>query len=424
MKICVIGLGYVGLPLALEFAKKYPVIGFDIKNQRIDQLKKGIDNTLEIEMKDSQHLVMHNWEASSQQGIYFTHNPQYMALANVYIVTVPTPIDKNNKPDLSPLKSACESIAKVLKPKDLVIFESTVFPGATDEVCIPILEKQSRLQLNTDFFVGYSPERTNVGDKNHQFHNTIKITSGSNPQAAQMVDDLYQSVLENGTYLAPSIQVAEAAKIIENAQRDINIAFVNELSKIFNLLKIDTHEVLKAASTKWNFINFKPGLVGGHCIGVDPYYLAHKAMEVGYHPEIILAGRRLNDGMGEYVAAQLVKLMSQQQLELQTAKVLVLGLSFKENCTDVRNSKAFDIIKSLQEYNIKVQAYDPWVDAQEVQIAYNFKVEAQIPQQAYDAIVVAVQHQEFELLDLASYSHESTVIYDVKGFLPNYTKRL
>lgn len=424
-KIAVIGLGYVGLPLARLFATRFPVVGFDINSQRIAELQSGHDLTLEVESDLLQSvLVAHNpllntGEGSdASKGLFCTADLEAIKEANVYIVTVPTPVDQENKPDLTPLYKASETVGKVLKKGDLVIYESTVYPGATEEECVPILERISGLTFNTDFFAGYSPERINPGDKEHTVEKILKVTAGSTPEIGAKVDALYAAVIEAGTHLAPTIKVAEAAKVIENSQRDINIAFVNELAKIFNLMEIDTHEVLKAAGTKWNFLPFKPGLVGGHCIGVDPYYLAQKAQQLGYHPEIILAGRRMNDSMGSYVASQVVKAMIKKNIPVKDAELLMLGITFKENCPDVRNTKIVDLVESLQDYGIKVTLYDPWANPQEVQREYGLHCDSEInSDRQYDAIVLGVAHQEFLRMDLEPLKKENAVVYDVKGVL-------
>jgi UDP-N-acetyl-D-galactosamine dehydrogenase len=414
-KIAIIGLGYVGLPLARLFATKFPVIGFDINLKRVDELKKGIDDTLEIEKEVLQKVIVES--PSSKNGLYFTANLTEIENCNCYIVTVPTPVDKNNKPDLTPLIKASESVASVLKKNDVVIYESTVYPGATEEICVPILEANSGLIFNKDFFVGYSPERINPGDKEHTVDKILKVTSGSTPEIGIEVNELYASIITAGTHLAPTIKVAEAAKVIENSQRDINIAFVNELAKIFNILNIDTQEVLKAASTKWNFLPFKPGLVGGHCIGVDPYYLAQKAQEVGYHPEIILAGRRVNDSMGLFVASEVIKLLVKNNVEIKKAKVLVLGITFKENCPDVRNTKVIDVIKNLQDFGSEVTVYDPWANSLEVKSEYHIETVREMPQNKFDGIVLAVAHREFLTIDFEKHLKNNGIIYDVKGVL-------
>lgn len=415
VKIAIIGLGYVGLPLARLFATKYPTVGFDINSHRIAELKKGIDSTLEVEEELLKSVLV---ETSTQEnGLYITDQLDELKDCNYYIVTVPTPVDKNNRPDLTPLYKASETVGKVLSKGDIVIYESTVYPGATEEDCIPIVEKVSGLKFNEDFFAGYSPERINPGDKEHTVEKILKVTSGSTPEVGKKVNDLYASVITAGTHLAPTIKVAEAAKVIENSQRDINIAFVNELAKIFNLMDIDTHAVLEAAGTKWNFLPFKPGLVGGHCIGVDPYYLAQKAQEHGYHPEIILAGRRLNDSMGEYVASQVVKCLIKKGIKVNGSEILMLGVTFKENCPDVRNTKIVDVIEALEEYSIKVTTYDPWASPKEVEHEYGIQSTDQIPTQKFDAIVLGVSHQEFRDLNLNNLRKEKSIIYDVKGVL-------
>ena len=415
-RIGIIGLGYVGLPLAVEFAKKYAVVGFDIDQNRINQLRQNQDLTLEVS-DDELSLVNVSSpnELNSSFGLWTTNKVEDIVDCNFYIVTVPTPVDKNNRPVLTPLIKASETVGKVLKKGDYVVYESTVYPGATEEDCLPILEKTSGLKFNEDFYLGYSPERINPGDKEHTVTKIKKVTSGSTPQAGQIIDQVYRSIITAGTHLAPTIKVAEAAKVIENAQRDINIAFVNELAKIFNKLDIDTHAVLEAAGTKWNFLPFKPGLVGGHCIGVDPYYLAQKSQEVGYLPEIILAGRRLNDGMGIYVASEVVKLMIKKSLPIKGAKVLMLGITFKENCPDIRNSRAIDVFKELESYGIEVSVNDPWAD--EAEVNHEFGVELTELGTGFDAVVLTVSHQEFLALDIKSLVKENGVVYDVKGVL-------
>ena len=493
-KIAIIGLGYVGLPLARLFATKYPVVGFDINQQRIAELNAGNDFTLEVEedllksvlvtvnpfviasaSEESHSEGMRSPSATGKQdgsnthhptpntphptpitqqtGLYCTHELSDIADANVYIITVPTPVDKNNKPDLTPLYKASETVGKVLKKGDIVIYESTVYPGATEEECIPVLEKVSGLKFNTDFFAGYSPERINPGDKEHTVEKILKVTSGSTPETGKMVDDLYKSVITAGTHLAPTIKVAEAAKVIENSQRDINIAFVNELAKIFNLMDINTHDVLEAAGTKWNFLPFKPGLVGGHCIGVDPYYLAQKAQELGYHPEIILAGRRLNDSMGSYVASQVVKAMIKKNIAINGAKVLMLGITFKETCPDVRNTKIVDVVAALKDYGIHVTIYDPWAKPAEVLHEYGLECLNELPgghcdppkaekqslsaakqesahqhispsTHQYDAVVLGVAHHEFLNLDLRLNLKSDGIVYDVKGILKHADSKL
>jgi UDP-N-acetyl-D-glucosamine/UDP-N-acetyl-D-galactosamine dehydrogenase len=415
MKIAIIGLGYVGLPLARLFATKYNVVGFDINQNRIQELNNGVDVTLEVDTETLKNVLKQN--DSDQNGLYCSANIEDIKDCNYYIVTVPTPVDKNNRPDLTPLYKSSETVGKVLKKGDIVIYESTVYPGVTEEECIPVLERVSGLQFNIDFFAGYSPERINPGDKEHTVEKILKVTSGSTPEIGQKVDALYKSVITAGTHLAPTIKVAEAAKVIENSQRDINIAFVNELAKIFNLLEIDTHDVLAAAGTKWNFLPFKPGLVGGHCIGVDPYYLAQKAQEKGYHPEIILAGRRLNDSMGEYVASQVVKLMIKRGISINGASLLMLGFTFKENCPDVRNTKIVDVVTALEDYGIKVTIYDPWAKPEEVQHEYNLKTTVTLPSETFDALVLGVAHKEFLTVDFAKLKKENSILFDVKGIL-------
>ena len=421
-KIAVIGLGYVGLPLAVEFAKKYPTIGFDINASRVNQLMAGHDYTLEVEDTDlQQEIVSDPMTAESKgRGLFCTTAVGDIESANFYIVTVPTPTDKNKRPVLTPLIKASESVGKVLKKGDYVIYESTVYPGVTEDECVPVLEEASGLKLNQDFFVGYSPERINPGDKEHTVTKILKVTSGSTPQAAEVIDALYNEVITAGTHLAPSIKVAEASKVIENSQRDINIAFVNELAKIFNKLDIDTHAVLEAAGTKWNFLPFKPGLVGGHCIGVDPYYLAQKAQESGYYPEIILAGRRINDSMGSFVAAEIVKKMVQKDIPVKGAKTLLLGFTFKENCPDVRNTRVIDIYQDLMEFGLDVTVYDPWVDLEEVILEYGIEVSnsKSVLETQYSAIVLAVSHNEFLQIDLNAIKDQKSVLFDIKGFLP------
>ncbi len=415
-KIAVIGLGYVGLPLARLFATKNKVVGFDINQTRIKELREGHDGTLEVEdeilrgvlLKTNQNLGI---------GLFCSFDITDIQDCNYYIVTVPTPVDKNNRPDLTPLYKASETVGKVLKKGDIVIYESTVYPGATEEECIPVLEKTSGLKFNIDFFAGYSPERINPGDKEHTVEKILKVTSGSTFEIGKKVDELYKSVITAGTHLAPCIKVAEAAKVIENSQRDINIAFVNELAKIFNLMNIDTQAVLEAAGTKWNFLPFKPGLVGGHCIGVDPYYLAQRAQEFGYHPEIILAGRRLNDSMGEYVASQVVKLMIKKGITVKGSSLLMLGITFKENCPDVRNTKIVDVIKALKDYGIHVTIYDPMANPAEVKNEYSLDTTTVLPIEKFDAIVLGVAHIPFLDMNLSSLQNEKSIIYDVKGVI-------
>jgi len=417
MKIAIIGLGYVGLPLARLFATKFPVIGFDINGSRVAELNQGVDRTLEVEEDILKAVIVQkNHEG---KGLFCTTAIDDIKDCTYYIVTVPTPVDKNNRPDLTPLYKSSETVGKVLKKGDIVIYESTVYPGVTEEECVPVLERISGLKFNTDFFAGYSPERINPGDKEHTVEKILKVTAGSTPEIGQKVNDLYKAVIVAGTHLAPSIKVAEAAKVIENSQRDINIAFVNELAKIFNILGIDTHAVLEAAATKWNFLPFKPGLVGGHCIGVDPYYLAQKAQEMGYHPEIILAGRRLNDSMGEYVASQVVKLMIKKGIVVNGSKLLMLGITFKENCPDVRNTKIIDVIHALTDYGIEVVVYDPWASPQDVAHEYQLQITNEKPTQTFDAVVLGVAHNEFKTMHLQSFQKEHSVIYDVKGILGN-----
>ncbi|MDJ0646947.1 MAG: nucleotide sugar dehydrogenase [Flavobacteriaceae bacterium] len=421
-KIAIIGLGYVGLPLAVEFAKKYQVVGFDINKQRIQELRQNNDVTLETESSELEAVNLSSFDqmGSIEQGLWITDQLSEIVSANFYVVTVPTPVDKNNRPDLTPLFKASESVGKVLKKDDIVVYESTVFPGATEEECIPILEEVSGLSFNTDFFAGYSPERINPGDKEHTVAKILKVTSGSTPEIAKYIDDIYKSVITAGTHLAPSIKVAEAAKVIENSQRDINIAFVNELSKIFRLMDIDTNDVLEAAGTKWNFLPFKPGLVGGHCIGVDPYYLAQKATELGYNPEIILAGRRLNDSMGPFVAQETVKMMIRRGIQVKDGNALVLGITFKEDCPDIRNSRVIDIIDELKTYNLNVDVYDPWASPEEVKHEYGIDIlrNAKEVTKKYDCIIIAVNHKEFKELNLNDNIAENHVIFDVKSTLP------
>ena len=416
-KIAIIGLGYVGLPLARLFATKHAVVGFDINPARVASLQSGTDTTFEVEDAVLQKVLLD--QPSDSNGLYCTTDTAHLANCNYYIVTVPTPVDKNNRPDLNPLYKSSATVGKVLKKGDIVIYESTVYPGATEEECVPVLEKVSGLQFNVDFFVGYSPERINPGDKEHTVEKILKITSGSTPETGAEVNKLYQSVITAGTHLAPTIKVAEAAKVIENSQRDINIAFVNELAKIFNLMNIDTHAVLAAAGTKWNFLPFKPGLVGGHCIGVDPYYLAQRAQEFGYHPEIILAGRRLNDSMGDYVASQIVKLMIKKGISVNGATLLMLGITFKENCPDVRNTKIVDVITALADYGITITIFDPMANPAEVQHEYALVTTAELPDQKFDAVVLGVAHREFLAIDFSKLQNTNSLLYDVKGVLGN-----
>jgi UDP-N-acetyl-D-galactosamine dehydrogenase len=416
-KICVIGLGYVGLPLAHAFSLKYEVVGFDISQWRIDELSNGHDRTKELNDKQVNEAI--------KNGMKFTLDTNDIKDCNIYIITVPTPIDKNKQPDLTPLIKASETVGKVLKKDDIVIYESTVYPGATEEECVPVLEKFSNLIFNKDFFCGYSPERINPGDKEHTVTKILKVTSGSTPEIGEKVDKLYASIITAGTHLAPTIKVAEAAKVIENSQRDINIAFVNELAIIFNKLNINTNDVLSAAGTKWNFLPFKPGLVGGHCIGVDPYYLTHKAQSIGYNPEIILAGRRLNDNMGIYVANQVIKLMIKKGHKIEGSKVLVLGITFKENCPDIRNSRVIDVIEELQEFGCNIDVYDPWADKEEVKHEYGLNLlpitNNQLPITNYNAVVLAVAHDEFKELKLKT---DDNVVFDIKSVLDDIDGRL
>jgi UDP-N-acetyl-D-galactosamine dehydrogenase len=417
-KIAIIGLGYVGLPLAVSFAEKYKVVGFDINLNRIQELKKHNDKTLEISSEQLAVVIVadENYiKDEYQHGLYTTMNVADLADCNFYIVTVPTPTDKFNRPVLTPLIKASESVGSVLKKGDIVVYESTVYPGVTEDECVPVLEKVSGLKFNEDFFAGYSPERINPGDKEHTVTKILKVTSGSTPEIANEVDAVYNSVITAGTHKAPSIKVAEAAKVIENSQRDINIAFVNELAKIFNLMGIDTHDVLEAAGTKWNFLKFKPGLVGGHCIGVDPYYLAQKAQELGYHPEIILAGRRLNDEMGKYVATEVIKLMLKKDIKVKHSKALVLGFTFKEDCPDVRNTKVIDIVNELNTYDVNVTIFDPWANPEEVKYEYGVISQNDMPKNRYDAVILAVSHKEFLNMNLKNLFNDTAVFYDVKG---------
>ena len=409
VKVCVIGLGYVGLPLARLFSTKYKTIGFDMNPARVDALMSGHDATLEV----SDELL----QGAIKNGFVCTADVENIRDCNFYVVAVPTPVDGNNNPDLSPLYGASETVGKVISKGDIVVYESTVYPGVTEDECIPVVEKVSGLKYNEDFFAGYSPERINPGDKLHTVEKIKKVTSGSTPKVGKLVNEVYGSVIVAGTHLAPSIKVAEAAKVIENSQRDINIAFVNELSKIFNKLGIDTQDVLEAASTKWNFLPFKPGLVGGHCIGVDPYYLAQCAQRHGYHPEIILAGRRMNDGMGEYVANETVKLMLKKGIQVLDSNILILGFTFKENCPDVRNTKVIDIYKALKEYNLNITVYDPWANPDVVRHEYGIEVVNELPAGKADAVILAVAHEKFKGLDVESLAREKHVIFDVKGFL-------
>jgi UDP-N-acetyl-D-galactosamine dehydrogenase len=409
--IGIIGLGYVGLPLAVEFSKKRPTIGFDLKARRVDELRQHIDVTREVSTEELAQAIT----------LRYSCNISDLRECNVFVVAVPTPIDRNKRPDFTPLVKASETVARVLKKGDVVIYESTVYPGATEEVCVPILERDSGLQFNQDFFAGYSPERINPGDQEHRLPTIVKVTSGSTPEVADFVDGLYRLVITAGTFKASSMRVAEAAKVIENTQRDVNIALINELALIFNRLGIDTLEVLKAAGTKWNFLPFRPGLVGGHCIGVDPYYLTHKAQEVGYHPEMILAGRRLNDDMGRYIASETVKLMLKRRIHVADSHILMLGLTFKENCPDLRNTRVIDVIEELATFGARIEVYDPWVDGKEAADLYGVTMIEQLPQQRYDAVILTVAHQEFTRLtaaELRALCRPNAVIYDVKHALP------
>lgn len=411
VKLAIIGLGYVGLPLAVEFGKKRSVIGFDVNSKRIDDLRAGFDSTLEITLDELRNAL----------HVRFTTNPDDLKSANCYIVTVPTPIDSFKRPNLTPLIKASETIGKVLKPGDIVIYESTVYPGATEEDCVPVLEKHSGLALNKDFFVGYSPERINPGDKEHRVTAIKKVTSGSTPEIADLIDALYNEIITAGTYKAESIKVAEAAKVIENTQRDLNIALINELAIIFNKMGIDTEAVLNAAGSKWNFLPFRPGLVGGHCIGVDPYYLTHKSQAIGYNPEIILAGRRMNDGMSAYVASQLIKAMIKKSIQIEGARVLIMGLSFKENCPDLRNTRVMDVIYELRDYNLQIDVFDPWVDAAEAELEYGIRLIGEPEDCSYDAVVLAVAHEQFKAFGVAgilAFGKATSVIYDLKYLLP------
>ena len=411
IKIAVIGLGYVGLPLARLFSTRYETVGFDLNPHRVQALMNGHDDTLEV----SDDLL----QAAIANGFTCTSDIEAIRDCNFYIVAVPTPVDENHNPDLKPLYGASATVGKVLAKGDIVVYESTVYPGVTEEECIPVLEKVSGLKFNEDFFAGYSPERINPGDKLHTVEKIKKITSGSTPETAELIDRTYASVISAGTHLAPSIKVAEAAKVIENSQRDINIAFVNELSRIFQKLGIDTQDVLKAAGTKWNFLPFKPGLVGGHCIGVDPYYLAQCAIRHGYHPEIILAGRRMNDSMGEYVANQVIHLMLRKGIQVLHSRILILGFTFKENCPDVRNTKVIDIINALKAYNLNITIYDPWANPDIVHEEYGLELTNRPPQETFDAIILAVAHEQFNDIDIHNFSKDLNVIYDVKGLLPD-----
>ena len=422
IKIGIIGLGYVGLPLARLFATKYAVVGFDINLNRVADLKKGTDFTQEVD--DSLLKEVLTNDSNPEVGLFITADSEFLQDCNYYIVTVPTSVDKNNQPVLKPLLSASKTIAKYLQKNDIVIYESTVYPGATEEDCIPVLEKESNLVFNKDFFVGYSPERISPGDKVRTVENILKVTSGSTIETAKKVDALYKSVINAGTHLAPSIKVAEASKIIENCQRDINIAFVNELSKIFSLMDINTSEVLEAASTKWNFLPFKPGLVGGHCIGVDPFYLAQKAQQYGYYPEIILSGRRLNDSMGHHIASEVVKLMIDKELKVKRASVLILGITFKENCPDIRNTKVIDLYLALESFGLQADVYDPWAKKEEVKEVYDIDLIDEVYSKKYDVIVLAVAHKEFKNIDIIQLKNKEAVVYDIKNFLAIKDKSL
>ena len=415
IRIAIIGLGYVGLPLAHLFASKYSVIGFDSNNKRIQEIRSGLDRTLELTTDVIKSVLA--TKAMRSKGLYCTANEEDLKDCNYFIITVPTPVDESNKPNLTYLLRASQTVGQYLKAGDIVIYESTVYPGATQEECVPVLEKVSNLMYNSDFFVGYSPERVNPGDKEHTIEKIIKITSGSTPEIGKKVDALYASVIKAGTHLAPSIKVAEAAKVIENSQRDINIAFVNELAKIFNLMGIDTQDVLEAAGTKWNFLPFKPGLVGGHCIGVDPYYLAHKAQEYSYHPEIILGGRRVNDGMGKYVASEVIRLMVQKDIPIKGSKILILGITFKENCPDVRNTKVIELINRLKGFGAEITISDPWASPSEVMNEYQLHCTKKLPESNFDAIVLAVAHRELISVDLKELLCDPGVLYDIKGAL-------
>lgn len=424
MKIGIVGLGYVGLPLATLFANKYQVVGFDTNVNRVDEIISGNDNTLELSDLDLKKVLLLD-PNTNENGLYCTSDTCEIQDCSIYIITVPTPVDSTKRPVFTPLIKASETVGALLKENDIVIYESTVYPGATEEICVPVLENTSKLVFNENFYVGYSPERINPGDKTHTVEKILKVTSGSTPEIGQKVNQLYQSVITAGTHLAPSIKVAEASKVIENTQRDINIAFVNELAKIFNLLDIDTMDVLAAAGTKWNFLPFKPGLVGGHCIGVDPYYLAQKAQEHGYNPDLILASRRINDGMGEYISHQIIKLMLKHELPVKGAKVLIMGITFKEDCPDIRNTKVVDLINNLVEYRMKPTIYDPWADPEAIFSEYGLKTIKNPPTDTFDVVVLAVAHKAFLNLDLSVFKHEKSIVYDVKGKLKSgYTARL
>ncbi len=419
-KIGIIGLGYVGLPLARLLASKYPVIGYDINKNRIDELNNGIDSTLEVSETLLKSVL--NKNLVDGIGLKCSHIISDLIDCNIYIITVPTPVDENNNPDLNSLLSASKSIGPLLKREDIVIYESTVYPGATEERCVPELEKSSGLKFNKDFYVGYSPERINPGDKLHTIDKIIKVTSGSTEKAAQKINNLYDSVISAGTHLAPSIKVAEAAKVIENSQRDINIAFINELAKIFSIMDIDTNAVLDASNTKWNFLPFKPGLVGGHCIGVDPYYLANKSIELGYYPEIILAGRKVNDSMGNFIASEVIRLMINKDIEIKNSKILILGFTFKENCPDIRNSKVIDVITSLEDYDVNLTVYDPWANSEEVFSEYGQVLTEKLKNKNYDAIILAVAHDCFKNLEINSLKKQNSIVYDVKNLFSDNLK--
>ena len=415
IKIGIIGLGYVGLPLARLFATKYQVLGFDINSRRIDELKNGFDSTLEITKNQLKSVLIN--DSNNSKGLIFSSNISDIKDCNYYIITVPTPVDKKNNPILEPLIKASKTVGSVLKKNDIVIYESTVYPGATEEDCVPVLENISGLEYNKEFYVGYSPERINPGDKLHTVEKILKVTSGSTPNTAKKINNLYKSVIKAGTFLASSIKVAEAAKVIENSQRDINIAFINELCKIFNLMNINTNDVLKAASTKWNFLPFKPGLVGGHCIGVDPYYLSFKAQEYGYNPEVILSGRKVNDSMGKYIASDIVDLMKKNNIKITQSEIIILGVTFKENCPDIRNTKVIDLINSLEEFKSNITVYDPWASKNELKNEFNLNLSTVIPNKKFDCIVLAVAHDEFKKINYSDLKKEKSVIYDVKNLL-------
>ena len=418
-EICIIGLGYVGLPLAIEFSKKFKTIGYDIDLNRVSELKKYVDNSLETEISELKSTTVNDYSSfmKCDVGLYITANKDKISNSNFYIITVPTPIDKYNNPDLTFLKNASMLVGSFLKKNDIVVYESTVFPGATEEECVPVLELHSDLKLNHDFYVGYSPERISPGDKTKRLKDICKVTSGSNEYSSKIIDELYKTIISAGTYKASSIKVAEASKVIENAQRDVNISFVNEISKIFNLLEIDTNEVLDAAGSKWNFLNFRPGLVGGHCIGIDPFYLAQKAQELNFYPEIILAARRINDSMSSYICSRIIKLMISKNIKVKDSKALILGITFKENCPDIRNSKVFDLHNYLVDYGIKPTVFDPWVNQVQIKKEYNIKALTQEPNDRFDLIVLAVPHMQFQNLNIEKFKNEKTVVFDIKGYL-------